>query len=301
MNEGTKFCIGCGKEIPAAAQFCPYCGSKQSALSGNPNTQPPKADSNNAEAAPHSLSRQNPKQLWYKNWMVWAIIILGVGLVTCIALLNSARTTVVMQPTASSKVNKKKTVAKKKDPNQVSSNPLIHLSKVGQWKNSQVLGKISMLGLGTKPNTSISSGPLSVKFKHAEIDKVHANTEDQLDQALTSYSKDTMPKDYTRMKIEYVITNHSNRAVTFGGIKQIVFSNGYQMSSTDDSMADTGLTDEIAANAKRVEYDLVLLSNSTTTLKPTSIKILTDESDDSKSYDTVSNGVTFSEDISYQA
>ena len=233
--------------------------------------------------------------------MIWAIIVLGVGLVTCIALLNSAKTTVVMRPAASSKTAKTKAKAKKKDPNQVSSNPLIHLSKVGQWKNSEVLGKISMTGLGTKPDTTIQNGPLSVKFKHAEIDKDHANTEDQLDQALTSFNKDSMPKDYTRMKIEYVVTNHSTTTIDFGGIKQIVFSNGYQINFDDDAMADTGSEEELAPNAKRVEYDLVLLSESTTTLKPKSIKIITDESDDSKSLDTVSDGSSFSESISYQA
>ncbi|QGV25966.1 zinc-ribbon domain-containing protein [Lentilactobacillus kefiri] len=301
MNEDTKFCIGCGKEIPAAAQFCPYCGSKQSALSGNANTQPPKADSNNAEAAPHSLARENSKQLWYKNWMVWAIIVLGVGLVTCIALLNSARTTVVMRPATSSKVNKKKTAAKKKDPNEIPSDSLIHPSKVGQWKNSPIIGKATLIGLGVKPNETLKDGPLSIKFKHAEVDKIHANTQDQLQEANDTFSKDNIPNDYSRIKIEYVVKNNSNRAIEFGGIKQVVYANGYQTNYDDDSMSDTGSTDEISPNAKRVEYALILLGKSTTTLKPTSIKILTDESDDAKSYDAVSNGITFSEDISYQA
>ena len=103
------------------------------------------------------------------------------------------------------------------------------------------------------------------------------------------------------MKIEYVVTNHSTTTIDFGGIKQIVFSNGYQINFDDDAMADTGSEEELAPNAKRVEYDLVLLSESTTTLKPKSIKIITDESDDSKSLDTVSDGSSFSESISYQA
>ncbi|AFR99942.1 zinc ribbon domain-containing protein [Lentilactobacillus buchneri] len=294
MNQETKFCLSCGKEIPFAASYCPYCGKPQVGLASQ-SPMPSDASKQRTDVA------ESKRQLWYKNWMIWAIIVLGVGLVTCIALLNSAKTTVVMRPAASSKTAKTKAKAKKKDPNQVSSNPLIHLSKVGQWKNSEVLGKISMTGLGTKPDTTIQNGPLSVKFKHAEIDKVHANTEDQLDQALTSFNKDSMPKDYTRMKIEYVVTNHSTTTIDFGGIKQIVFSNGYQINFDDDAMADTGSEEELAPNAKRVEYDLVLLSESTTTLKPKSIKIITDESDDSKSLDTVSDGSSFSESISYQA
>lgn len=155
--------------------------------------------------------------------------------------------------------------------------------------------------MGVKPNTAIKNGPLSIKFKHAEVDKIHANTEEQLDQALTSFNKDSMSKDYTRMKIEYTVTNHSAKPVDFGGIKQIIFSNGYQINYDDDAMADTGSTEELAPNAKRVEYDLVLLSKSTTTLTPKSIKIITDESDDSKSLDSVSDGSSFSESISYQA
>ncbi|MEY2348772.1 zinc ribbon domain-containing protein [Lentilactobacillus buchneri] len=294
MNQETKFCLSCGKEIPFAASYCPYCGKPQVGLENQPSSPSPTLKQRTPVAA-------SQRQLWYKNWMIWAIIVLGVGLVICIALLNSAKTTVVMQPAASSKTAKTKAKAKKKDPNQVSSNPLIHLSKVGQWKNSEVLGKISMTGLGTKPDTTIQNGPLSVKFKHAEIDKVHANTEDQLDQALTSFNKDSMPKDYTRMKIEYVVTNHSTTTIDFGGIKQIVFSNGYQINFDDDAMADTGSEEELAPHAKRVEYDLVLISESTTTLKPKSIKIITDESDDSKSLDTVSDGSSFSESISYQA
>lgn len=302
MNEATKFCISCGKQIPSAAQFCPYCGKEQVSLSDDNSSKPNLIKQSTApEPQRHSPTNLDHKQLWYKNWMVWAIVILGVGLVTCIAMLNNSRTTVVMQPAASSKTKKKDAAVKKKDPNQVSSNPLIHLSKVGQWKNSQVLGKITMLGLGTKPNTTIQNGPLSVKFKHAEIDKVHANTQDQLDQALESYNRDNMPKDYTRMKIEYVVTNHSSRAVQFGGIKQLIFSNGYQMNAEDNSMADTGMLDEIAPNAKRVEYDLVLMAKSTTSLKPSSIKIQTDESDDLKTMDSVSDGSSFSENISYQS
>ena len=28
-NQGSKYCLNCGKELPANAIFCPYCGSKQ--------------------------------------------------------------------------------------------------------------------------------------------------------------------------------------------------------------------------------------------------------------------------------
>lgn len=300
MNNETKFCLSCGKTIPFAAQYCPFCGKEQVVVGGQQPDQPSIAkQQSDVPTSTHQFLAS--KQLWYKNWMIWAIIVLGLGLVTCIALLNNSKTTVVMQPTASSKTSKTKANPKKNDPNQVSSNPLIHLSKVGQWKNSEVLGKISMTGLGTKPDSTIQNGPLSVKFKHAEIDKVHANTEDQLVQAMTSFNRNSMPKDYTRMKIEYVVTNHSTKSVTFGGIKQLVFSNGYQINFDDDAMADTGSEEELAPNAKRVEYDLVLLSKSTTTLKPGSIKIITDESDDSNTMDTVSDGSSFTEAISYQA
>lgn len=66
-------------------------------------------------------------------------------------------------------------------------------------------------------------------------------------------------------------------------------------------MSDTWLVDEIAPKAKRVEYTLVLLGKSTSGLKPTSLKILTSESDDSKSMDTVADGISFMQNISYQA
>ncbi|WP_057823924.1 zinc ribbon domain-containing protein [Lentilactobacillus sunkii] len=300
MNEATKFCISCGKQIPSAAQFCPYCGKEQVSLSDDNSSKPNLIKQSTApEPQRHSPANLDHKQLWYKNWMIWAIIILGVGLVTCIAMLNNARTTVVMQPAASSKAKKKDIAVKKKDPNEIPSDSLTHPSKVGQWKNSPIIGKATLIGLGAKPNTTIKDGPLSIKFKHAEVDKVHANTEDQLEQASDTFSKDNMPKDYNRIKIEYIVKNNSNRAIQFGGIKQVVYSNGYQTNFDDDSMSDTGSTDEISSNAKRVEYALILLGKSTTALKPSSIKILTDESEDAKSYDTVADGITFSEDILY--
>lgn len=294
MNQETKFCLSCGKEIPFAASYCPYCGKPQVGLENQPSSPSPTLK----QRTPVAASR---RQLWYKNWMIWAIIVLGVGLVTCIALLNSAKTTVVMRPAASSKIAKTKAKAKKKDSNEIPSDSLEHPSKVGQWKDSPVIGKATLIGLGTKPNTTIKNGPLTIKFKHAEVDKIHANTQDQLDEASQTFSKDNMPKDYSRIKIEYIVTNNSNRAIDFGGIKQIIYSNGYQTNSDDDSMSDTGLVDEIAPKAKRVEYALVLLGKSTSGLKPTSLKILTSESDDSKSMDTVADGISFMQNISYQA
>nr|WP_252892824.1 zinc ribbon domain-containing protein [Lentilactobacillus otakiensis] len=288
------------QSIPLAAQYCPYCGKEQVAL-GDQQPAQPHTEKQKAEIPTPTRQLSTPKQLWYKNWMIWAIIVLGVGMVTCIALLNSARTTVVMQPAASSKTTKAKAKPKEKDPNEIPSDSLTHPSKVGQWKNSPIIGKATLIGLGAKPNTTVKSGPLSIKFKHAEVDKIHANTQDQLDEAIDTFSKDNLPKDYSRIKIEYTVKNNSSRAIQFGGIKQVIYSNGYQTSSDDDSLSDTGSVDEIAPNAKRVEYALILLGKSTSGLKPASIKILTDESDDAKSFDTVADGITFSESISYQA
>ncbi|MGO3400047.1 MAG: zinc-ribbon domain-containing protein [Lentilactobacillus parabuchneri] len=298
MTNETKFCQSCGKEIPKAAQFCPFCGQPQTVVA---TKEVSNQLNDHPDPSSKVMSRQSIQQHWYKNWMVWAIIILGVGFVTCIALLNNNRTTVVMQPTASSKTTKHHTKAKTKDPKEIPSTSLKHPTRIGQWKNSLVIGTATLIGLGTKPNATIQDGPLTVKFKHAEIDKIHANTQDQLDQALDSYNKNSMSKDYTRMKIEYTVKNTSSNAINFGGIKQIIYSNGYQTNFADDSLSDTGSEDEIAAHAKRVEFALVLLGKSTSGLKPASIKILTDESEDATTYDTVTDGSSFFENISYQA
>ncbi|AEB73095.1 zinc ribbon domain-containing protein [Lentilactobacillus buchneri] len=127
MNQETKFCLSCGKEIPFAASYCPYCGKPQVGLENQPSSPSPTLKQRTPVAA-------SQRQLWYKNWMIWAIIVLGVGLVICIALLNSAKTTVVMQPAASSKTAKTKAKAKKKDPNKSLQTLLSICQKLGNGK-----------------------------------------------------------------------------------------------------------------------------------------------------------------------
>lgn len=104
MNQETKFCLSCGKETPIASDYCPYCGKKQVSL---------EKQQLHTSKQPKTIARAE-RHLWYKNWMVWAIITLRVGLVTCIALLSNARTTVVMQPAASSRASTSDAIAKKK-------------------------------------------------------------------------------------------------------------------------------------------------------------------------------------------
>ncbi|WP_051907214.1 zinc ribbon domain-containing protein [Secundilactobacillus oryzae] len=51
MENETKFCIKCGKEIPAVAEFCSFCGAKQNytkseaTVNGNESSDLNEADS----------------------------------------------------------------------------------------------------------------------------------------------------------------------------------------------------------------------------------------------------------------
>ncbi|WP_283680151.1 zinc ribbon domain-containing protein [Lentilactobacillus sp. Marseille-Q4993] len=306
MNNESKFCLNCGKTIPAVSKYCPFCGFDQVDLSTNVSQtskqgSPVKKDSKSRPQ--HNVATP----IWYKNWMVWIVIVLSITTVSSLYALNNRDKAEVVPVTtekqAAKPVHKSKPKQKEVDPNEIPSNSLEHPSKIGEWKDSPVLGKATLIGLGTKPNTKFSDGPLTVKVKSTEVDTVEAHTDDQVDEAAATFDKEDriMPRNYSRIKIEYVVNNNTNQSIEYGGVKQLIFPNGYQISSTDDSISDTGSTDTIAAHAKRIEYVLVLLGKSTTTLKPSSIKIVTDESDNSETMDSVSDGTTFSENISYQA
>ncbi|KJW12781.1 DUF805 domain-containing protein [Levilactobacillus spicheri] len=45
MSQASKYCINCGREIPTAATFCPFCGASQSATESSQPIQPATNDS----------------------------------------------------------------------------------------------------------------------------------------------------------------------------------------------------------------------------------------------------------------
>lgn len=86
-----RFCIHCGKPIPENADFCPYCGTKQSITTSDEDVQQPKQDydrptevfypegwqSKNDESSKTTKKMTtNSKQKWYKSRLVWALIAL---------------------------------------------------------------------------------------------------------------------------------------------------------------------------------------------------------------------------------
>lgn len=65
MDDGTKYCINCGKQIPKAAEFCPFCGAKQ--------TDEEKEPASNKD---HPIDDQTAKHSHKKVYIFGGLIIL---------------------------------------------------------------------------------------------------------------------------------------------------------------------------------------------------------------------------------
>lgn len=57
MSDARKFCINCGKEIPSAAAYCPYCSQLQ--LDVLPKPAPPRKDSDNKVSSEKTDTKEN--------------------------------------------------------------------------------------------------------------------------------------------------------------------------------------------------------------------------------------------------
>lgn len=86
--DNTRFCVKCGKEMPSDSEFCPYCGTKQPAVthseashtSSNSDVAKTTTPDNKTITPSSTIERkpQKPKKVWYKRWWVWVIIVLVV-------------------------------------------------------------------------------------------------------------------------------------------------------------------------------------------------------------------------------
>lgn len=67
MNNTTKFCIKCGKEIPNIADFCNFCGAKQASTKNETNetlvsnTESPITNETDSQAA--AISSETPSAI----------------------------------------------------------------------------------------------------------------------------------------------------------------------------------------------------------------------------------------------
>lgn len=94
--DNTRFCVKCGKEIPADSEFCPYCGTKQPVIDSTESTTQPvessstdQVPSETAETNQSSAKKENtpvseavppkepkkPQKPWYKQWLLWVIVV----------------------------------------------------------------------------------------------------------------------------------------------------------------------------------------------------------------------------------
>lgn len=66
-----KFCFKCGKEVESDAEFCPYCGAKQTIEeSTSVNTN-----------GTTTTEKKSPKKRWYKRWWIWIIAVVVILLI----------------------------------------------------------------------------------------------------------------------------------------------------------------------------------------------------------------------------
>lgn len=83
-----RFCIHCGKPIPENADFCPYCGTKQSTTTSDEDVQQPKQDydrptevfypdgwqsANEEPSTTTDKPASGLKNKWYKSRFVWLL------------------------------------------------------------------------------------------------------------------------------------------------------------------------------------------------------------------------------------
>ena len=85
----SKFCENCGASLVEAAKFCESCGTQVPGLT----VQSQKLNQPRHELSPMPIASTSPsasKKPFYKNWWLWLVAVLVMGLVISVASSGSS-------------------------------------------------------------------------------------------------------------------------------------------------------------------------------------------------------------------